>query len=380
MSEEKKEWKKPERYVPAPGAPSLPPQLSELNTGTTDELMEKLNKLPFFMTQLDESNGEENIQLEALKALAYEGEPDEIALNFKNQGNDCFKVKKYVEAIKYYDQALAVKCCVSEIDTACLINKAACNLELRNYRKCINDCKAALKLSPVNIKAIYRSGKAYYVLDHINECIDILRYGLTIEPENKQIVELLGMAENRNRVKDDLERKKRQKQELMDTKSKCLDMALRANKIFSIQTGNAPDLPHGVSLHLENETDPSSTIYFPAVFLYPVDYQSDFIQEFALEHSVQDHLEAVFEETPEWFGNIDNPTDYNIKNLEAYLQTESGGLIKAGKKLPISSVLSNEKLKVPVVDNVIRVYILPKNKSAEWIKSWNKEQAREMLR
>ena len=40
------------------------------------------------MTKLDETDGDggENVNLEALKSLAYEGDPDEIASNFKNQG------------------------------------------------------------------------------------------------------------------------------------------------------------------------------------------------------------------------------------------------------------------------------------------------------
>ena len=47
------------------------------------------------MTKLDETDGDggENVNLEALKSLAYEGDPDEIASNFKNQGNNCYKFK-----------------------------------------------------------------------------------------------------------------------------------------------------------------------------------------------------------------------------------------------------------------------------------------------
>lgn len=47
------------------------------------------------MTKLDETDGAggENVELEALKALAYEGEPHEIAENFKKQGNELYKAK-----------------------------------------------------------------------------------------------------------------------------------------------------------------------------------------------------------------------------------------------------------------------------------------------
>ncbi len=125
-------YEKPKRYVAAPGEPELPPQLRELTGKSAEDYMQSMNRMPFFMTQLDDSEGneEENIQLEALKALAYEGEPDEIAANFKNQGNDCYKAHRYKDAVNYYTKAIDVKCNLAEIDAACFSNRAACNLEL----------------------------------------------------------------------------------------------------------------------------------------------------------------------------------------------------------------------------------------------------------
>ena len=56
------EWER-RRYVPKAGEPALPPQLAEYSNKTTDEVIEELNRLPFFMTKLDESDGDggENI-------------------------------------------------------------------------------------------------------------------------------------------------------------------------------------------------------------------------------------------------------------------------------------------------------------------------------
>jgi len=73
-----------------------------------DEMLADLNQIPFFMTEFKEGD-EENPQIEALRALAYDGEPDEIAENFKAQGNDCFKTKKFKDAIQFYTQALDQK-------------------------------------------------------------------------------------------------------------------------------------------------------------------------------------------------------------------------------------------------------------------------------
>lgn len=57
------------------------------------------------MTSLD---SEDNVDLEALKALAYEGTKAEVAGNFREQGNECAKLKQWKDAREYYDKALAV--------------------------------------------------------------------------------------------------------------------------------------------------------------------------------------------------------------------------------------------------------------------------------
>jgi tetratricopeptide (TPR) repeat protein len=123
------------RYVPGPGMPALPPELNRYTRATVDETIAEMKKIPFFMTELDEDDAQ-NEQIEALKALAYEGEPDEVAMNFKNQGNDLFKQKKYKDAAEFYTKAIEVDAGVPEIDIASYTNRAACNLHLS---KCFCD-------------------------------------------------------------------------------------------------------------------------------------------------------------------------------------------------------------------------------------------------
>jgi hypothetical protein len=61
-------------------APELPAPLAEAKNQSVDEFVKSLNKMPFFMTEMDETadDGGENEALEALKALAYEGTPEEV--------------------------------------------------------------------------------------------------------------------------------------------------------------------------------------------------------------------------------------------------------------------------------------------------------------
>jgi len=55
----------------------------------------------------------------------------EIATNFKEQGNEYFKGKRYREAAGFYTQGIDAKPTDKVLLEALLCNRAACNLELR---------------------------------------------------------------------------------------------------------------------------------------------------------------------------------------------------------------------------------------------------------
>jgi hypothetical protein len=58
---------------------------------------------------------------------------EEIAQNFKEQGNDYFKGKRYREALNFYTQGVDAKPTDPVIQEALLCNRAACNLELSKH-------------------------------------------------------------------------------------------------------------------------------------------------------------------------------------------------------------------------------------------------------
>jgi hypothetical protein len=126
-----------------------------------DALFKELNRMPFFMTELPEDDGEENILVEALKSMAYEGTRDQIAENFKNQGNEAVGEKRWFDAREFYTKALTalkgpkvpshledgnpmLKVVELEddetiekkeraLEEACLANRALCQLEMSTY-------------------------------------------------------------------------------------------------------------------------------------------------------------------------------------------------------------------------------------------------------
>lgn len=136
---------------------ALPPGMQHNISSTPSELFSSLNRIPLFMTSLDETDGSggENVQLEALKALAYEGTRAEVAQNFREQGTELVREeKRWGEARDYYTKALealkrpplppdpeegpqvieideeAEAQKEREIEEVCLVNRALCNLEM----------------------------------------------------------------------------------------------------------------------------------------------------------------------------------------------------------------------------------------------------------
>jgi hypothetical protein len=55
----------------------------------------------------------------------------EVAQNFKEQGNEYFRGKRYREALGFYTQGVEAKADDGRLREALLLNRAACNLELR---------------------------------------------------------------------------------------------------------------------------------------------------------------------------------------------------------------------------------------------------------
>lgn len=87
------------------------------------------------------------------------------------------------------------------------------------------------------------------------------------------------------------------------------------------------------------------------MFLYPVDAQSDFIKGFSEMHCIADHLEYIF--PLPW----DDKGEYTVSGVECFMETVTGGLIKAGKRVPLLKILAGGK--VEVVDELVRIYVVP---------------------
>ncbi|OWP05516.1 hypothetical protein B2J93_7860 [Marssonina coronariae] len=374
--------------------PALPPALAEIRDKSGTEILADLNKLPLFMTDLEENEG-----LEALKALAYEGTPLEVAAGFKERGNECFKEKGWRDAKEFYGKGIDVLLIEvrkrqaratltskvsgkgngkgveedgEKIDEevkkeiavleASLINRAACHLELKNYRSCTLDCGSVLRINPRNVKAYYRSSKALLALDRIEEADDACARGLGIDPKNKALQVVAEDIIKRHtlvaaRKAKELARAQRQRLETM-----TLAAALKARGIKTRKTARPPEMEDTAIRLVPEPTDPTSALAFPTVLLYPLHLESDFIKAFNETEPLGHHLSYIL--PLPW----DREGEYTERGVECYMETVKGGLVKVGKKVPLLQVLGGGA--VEVVDEVVRIFVVPKAKAGSWVKDF----------
>ncbi|CAO3651895.1 unnamed protein product [Mucor hiemalis] len=319
-----------------------------------DNLEAEMAKIPLFMTDLPD---EENDTLTALQSLVFDGTPEEVAQNFREQGNDCFRAgkAKYKDAITYYTKAIDTECSDNAIIEACLANRAACNLELKNYGRVLTDCSKCLAINPKNIKAFYRSARALLALDKLVETIDCCDHALSVEPDNKPLAEIREKALSRKHMIDEKIRLKEEKEERERNKKAILDKALKERNI-KLEIVDK-DVYEKANIEFDHE---NQTLNWPVFFLYPEYKESDYIQQFNETNTFYDHLQVMFEQPAPW----DVRNEYTADSVEVYFEDTRGlnpKLIKIGKKLPLGKILSLEQYTVK--NGVPSFIIMPKNSS-----------------
>ncbi|KAI9696856.1 MAG: hypothetical protein M1820_008010 [Bogoriella megaspora] len=383
----------PQMATCAAASADMPPAMAEVKQHTADEVLQLMNKTPLFMTELDETDeqGNENIALEAIKAIAYEGSRAEQAENFRQQGNEQAKFKNWLDAREFYTKAIGVLKAPpktleerleempdmeiveideeaeakkeKEVEEACYANRALCNLELKNFRSCNFDCAATLRLNPKNSKAWYRSASACLALDKIPEAKDACSRGLQAEASNSALKALSSKVGKREEYLTSLTRERQEREERRKAEENALRLALKARNLQTRSTGKAPDM-EDAKIKLETPLDPSSTLILPTMLLYPLHLQSDFITELYEHVSLQEQLAEIL--PLPW----DDKNEYTLDRIDCYMETISGGLIKVGKKLPMTKTLTSGK--VEVVDGMLRVYVVPRDKAQQWIEDFKK--------
>lgn len=169
---------------------------------TPADLDTLFDDIPLFMRDNDKAATSENDTLEALKTLVFEGNGDEVAMNFKNHAVENHQQGKLREALAQYTQGLEAKPEDPKLVESLLLNRAACNLSLGesnvpivsdraddmyigNNGSVLRDTSAILKLNPDSPKAYFRAATALLSLSRYEDALTCIDHGRKLESEQE---------------------------------------------------------------------------------------------------------------------------------------------------------------------------------------------------
>ncbi|KAK0082164.1 hypothetical protein PV325_010942 [Microctonus aethiopoides] len=316
-----------------------------------DRWQEEMEKHPFFMKQTPELGTEVSPLMEGLQQLKYgedDNTPEELATNYKDDGNFNYKHKKYRLAILSYTEGIKTKCKDDSIRAQLYNNRAAAHYMLKNYRSSLNDSKQAMKLQPDYPKAHVRAANCSYHIKNYDDCINFCHDYLTkYVEENKEISNLLINATSARKKEQCQARLKAKREKMEEKEENLLVEAINARGINvdlpdSRTTFELKDLEPQIPHLAEHRVrfDSNNKLFWPVMILYPETMQTDFIQNFHEDTTFIDQLEELFDEPPQW----DIGHRYTLSNLNIYFEGKNKQSIhKVDVNQTLGIILENEQ-------------------------------------
>ncbi|KAN0065035.1 HSP70/90 co-chaperone [Thecaphora frezii] len=362
---------------------------------TFSDTLSALTSTPLF-TQ--DAASVDQTTLDALSALAFDGTPDQVATNFKSQGNTHFLSKRYRDALGFYTQALDANPTDTKLLESLYANRAACHLELHNFAMCLKDTSKTLQLNQHNAKAYYRAAKALVALERYDEAQQTCDHALEFDKGNDAIRAIKTKAQQLQDGKTRREAETKERQRRKSLTDAALHQAFLARGLWLETTPRPPDNP--TPAHFDPESLPappplSSTEWTPAnpittplilpvFFLYPTHAQSDLIQAYHEDTPIHLHLDAMFPNTSQsplvpW----DARNEFKANNLNVYVTTHAQRLLKVGKKLTLRQVMDmaakdgtpQHRDGMVLKDGVLSLVVLPKGEpEKKWIDEFKRHR------
>lgn len=132
---------------------------------------EEMEEHPLLMTKAPKNPDDIPPLVEAMRQLKYSEDcntPEELAKQYKLDGNENYKQKKfqdaiasYAKGINYLDKELDE---TAELKSVLYSNVAACYVMMQKYQQAIDNCKEALRINPKNLRAKERMEQSLYKL------------------------------------------------------------------------------------------------------------------------------------------------------------------------------------------------------------------------
>lgn len=315
-----------------------------------DRWEEEMEKHPFFMKKAPECGEELSPLMEGLQQLKYseeENTPEELANNYKEDGNFNYKYKKYRLAVLSFTEGIKTKCTNIDLMAQLYNNRAASQFMLKNYRSSLNDSKHALKLKPDYPKALCRAANCCFHVKDYDQCIELCNQLLEKSPTDESIRALKSQATvAREQLKRDKRKQERLEKKIDQEEEKLLDIIKSRGVTLELVGKNKnpelkdlePQVPQIAQsrVHLDAE----GKLVWPVLILYPEIQQTDFIQNFHEDTKLIDQLEQLFVEPPEW----DTERRYTLENINVYFEgRDKCSVHKVNVNCPLNEILRDKR-------------------------------------
>ncbi|KAJ8973926.1 hypothetical protein NQ317_001132 [Molorchus minor] len=309
-----------------------------------DRWEEEMAKHPFFMKEAPKPGDELHPLYEGLAQLKYdpdENEPEELAQNYKEDGNFNFKYKNYRLAILSYTEGIKINCGNNEVQASLLNNRAAAHYFLKNYRSCLKDCQLALTFKSDYDKALIRAAKCCFEIKDYKTAVEYCDQILDKQKNNNEILDLRKRSINEAKIKERDSRRKgvEEKRKANEEKAIIKEILNRGYHIEGDQKGNISLKKTGTLFPelMQNRVflNAGNNLVWPVAFVYPEYKIMDYIKQFIDNETFDDHLSEVFKNYPEW----DQKKQYTMKNLNVYFETLNRKILKVDTSKTLGDIL-----------------------------------------
>ncbi|EDW02127.1 DNA polymerase interacting tetratricopeptide repeat-containing, protein of 47 kDa [Drosophila grimshawi] len=376
----KKNWTEEERLELAA---QLDAQLDEFIDGLEkkryeegwpeDRWQEEMDKHPFFMKKAPQPGDEVHPMFEGLQKLKYDPEEntlDELALNYKEDGNFYMKHKKFRMAVYSFTEGIKTKCENPDVLAVLYNNRSAAHFFIKNHRSALSDAQRALFYKPDYNKARWRAAQCAYELDKFDVCSQMCEELLEVDIDHKDAKALLHknkmkkMDTERNQRKEAAESKRRLarfhklRDALTQRAIKFDDQPINKRTNITDELLRPKFLPlEDYPVHLDED---ESTLIWPTAFSYPEFLLTDFQQQLPETATMMDCLITLFEEPLP----ADKMSSYRPDKVNVYYENRKAGCAhKVNPKSTLREIINEKGFFVS--GGALLFYVVPKGTRVE---------------
>jgi len=304
--------------------------------------LEELQEFPLFMTELPE-HPENNIYLESFQAMQYEGNADEVGLDFLKSSKE--NLEKYKKSKKFNDlKESMINICDAidhcENDPTCdhikfriFYHRGTMQVMVKNWRYAVEDLSKGIKfinsMSKEEFDKELNEGNiddAYLKLIQSYIELKLFKRAKETIKQRKNVNENEGLKSYKEKYIDFEKNIENLKQKLLDDLSKMEAFKNMENEkkilLYDELTSKGIKLENQLvnvppGYQTEIYKDEENKYHFPILVLYEEFNMTDYIQDFAEDRLVSDILEIIFED-----GNLpwDKEHRYSRSNCLLYLK------------------------------------------------------------